>query len=63
MRKPFPEFYQVLLDRYNVKPQEALFIDDNFRNIQAAEKMSINSIHFTTASELKKKLQELELLQ
>ena len=38
IRKPSPEFYHVLLDRFNVLPEEALFIDDNFRNIQAAEK-------------------------
>lgn len=63
MRKPFPEFYQVLLDRYQVKPEEAIFIDDNYRNIEAAEKMGINSIHFTTASDLRKKLLELNLLQ
>jgi len=24
-RKPFPEFYQILLDRYNVKAEEAIF--------------------------------------
>ena len=28
MRKPFAEFYQLLLNRYNVKSEEALFIDD-----------------------------------
>ena len=36
-RKPFPEFYQRLLDRYHVNPTEALFIDDNLRNVKAAE--------------------------
>jgi 2-haloacid dehalogenase len=62
MRKPAPEFYQVLLDRHEVKAEEALFIDDNYRNILAAEKMGIKSIHFTSAPELKKKLTELEVL-
>lgn len=52
MRKPDPRFYQLLLDRYKVKPEEALFIDDNKRNIIAAEKMGITSIHFTSANEL-----------
>ncbi|WP_073403038.1 HAD family hydrolase [Mucilaginibacter sp. OK098] len=61
MRKPAPEFYQVLLDRHEVKAEEALFIDDNYRNILAAEKMGIKSIHFTSASELKEKLTELEV--
>jgi 2-haloacid dehalogenase len=52
-RKPHPEFYQILLDRYHVKPQEALFIDDNKRNVDAAGALGINSIHFTNAEALK----------
>ena len=46
MRKPFPEFYQLLLNRYNVKAEEALFIDDNLRNVKAAEALGIKSIYF-----------------
>jgi 2-haloacid dehalogenase len=59
MRKPTPEFYQILLDRHEVKAEEALFIDDNYRNILAAEKLGIKSIHFTSAEELTEKLEEL----
>jgi len=62
MRKPAPEFYQILLDRHRVKPKEALFIDDNYRNILAAEKMGITSIHFTEAGRLREKLEELQIL-
>ena len=62
MRKPYAEFYQVLLNRFNVKPDEALFIDDNFRNIQAAEKIGITSIHFTSPQQLKEELRKLDLL-
>lgn len=47
IRKPFPEFYQLLLDRHIIKPEEALFIDDNLRNVNAAERLGIKSIHFT----------------
>lgn len=56
MRKPTPDFYQILLNRYNVKPEESLFIDDNYRNILAAEKLGINSIHFTSPEQLKEEL-------
>ncbi|HWZ02493.1 MAG TPA: HAD family phosphatase [Mucilaginibacter sp.] len=62
MRKPTPAFYQILLDRHDVKPEEALFIDDNYRNILAAEKMGIKSIHFTSAEELEKELKHLHVL-
>ncbi len=58
MRKPAPEFYQILLDRHQVEPEEALFIDDNYRNILAAEKLGIKSIHFTSAGELREELVE-----
>jgi 2-haloacid dehalogenase len=62
MRKPTPEFYQVLLNRHQVKPTEALFIDDNYRNILAAEKLGIQSIHFTSADKLRDKLKVLGVL-
>lgn len=62
MRKPTPEFYHILLDRYQVKPGEALFIDDNYRNILAAEKIGIKCIHFTSAEELKNELELSNIL-
>jgi 2-haloacid dehalogenase len=62
IRKPFPEFYQRLLDRYNVNPSEALFIDDNLRNVRAAEEMGIKSIYFQSANQFKNRLQEMKLL-
>jgi 2-haloacid dehalogenase len=62
MRKPEPEFYRLLLNRYQVKAEEALFIDDNYRNILAAEKLGIQSIHFTSADVLGDKLIEMAVL-
>lgn len=56
MRKPFPEFYQRLLDRYIVEPGEALFIDDNLRNITAATALRIPSIHFKSPEQLAEEL-------
>lgn len=62
MRKPAPEFYQLLLDRYNVMADEALFIDDNYRNILAAEKLGIHCVHFVGAMALRERLEELKIL-
>ncbi|QXV66378.1 HAD family phosphatase [Mucilaginibacter sp. 21P] len=62
MRKPQPEFYQLLLSRYNVKPNEALFIDDNKRNILAAEQLGIRSIHYQSSEQLTTELQQLNIL-
>ena len=61
-RKPFPEFYQRLLDRYDVDPSEALFIDDSMRNVDAAEKLGIKSIHFQGPDKLRESLKELGIL-
>jgi 2-haloacid dehalogenase len=61
-RKPFPEFYNILLSRYQVDPSEAIFIDDNLRNVKAAEALGIKGIHFTSPKKLKEDLTELGLL-
>ena len=63
MRKPFPQFYQLLLDRFNLQPEECLFIDDNLRNVKAAVTAGIPSIQFTSASKLRKDLEERGLLK
>ncbi|OKS88876.1 HAD family hydrolase [Mucilaginibacter polytrichastri] len=57
-RKPHADFYQILLNRYHVNPAEALFIDDNYRNVLAAKELGILSIHFTAADDLAKQLPE-----
>jgi 2-haloacid dehalogenase len=61
-RKPFAEFYNILLDRYSVKPGEALFIDDSLRNIKAAEVLGINCIHFQSPSQLRQEMIRLKVL-
>lgn len=61
MRKPFPEFYQLLLNRYKVNAEEALFIDDNLRNVKAAEGLGISSIHFHSSKQLKEAITNIKL--
>lgn len=61
-RKPFPEFYRRLLDRYNVNPSDALFIDDNLRNVKAAEDLGIYSIHFQDPQQLEAQLRNKKVL-
>ena len=62
MKKPAPEFYQLLLNRYNVKAEEALFIDDNLRNIKAARELGINSIHYQSSELLRAELKNFKVL-
>jgi 2-haloacid dehalogenase len=61
-RKPFPEIYRRLLDRYQVKPEEALFIDDSLRNVKAAEMLAIPSVHFQKPELLLTNLRKLNLV-
>ena len=55
-RKPFPEIYELTLSKFNLKAGESLFIDDNLRNIEAARKFGIHSIHFQSPEQLNKGL-------
>ena len=61
-RKPFPGFYQKLLDKYSIDSFKAIFIDDNLRNVKAGENLGIKGIHFTDPANLKMRLIELKLL-
>ncbi|MBS1558571.1 MAG: HAD family phosphatase [Bacteroidetes bacterium] len=61
-RKPFPEFYKILLDRYAIEPTQSIFIDDSQRNVLGAESMGIHGIHFQSADQLKSVLKEKNIL-
>jgi 2-haloacid dehalogenase len=62
MRKPFPEFYQLLLDRFQLTAEETLFIDDNLRNEQAAKEIGLQTVHFKSPAQLKEDLRQLGIL-
>lgn len=56
LRKPQPEIYQLMLNRFNIAPLETLFIDDNLRNVLAAQALEIRSIHLPPGKSLKDEL-------
>ncbi len=56
MRKPSPQFYQLTLDRFGLQPEETLFIDDNLRNIEAAQKLGLQCIRFESPGQLHEEL-------
>jgi 2-haloacid dehalogenase len=62
IRKPSTEIFQRLLDRYALKNSETLFIDDNARNVAAAEAMGIHAIHFQSPEQLRNHILEMGLL-
>ena len=44
--KPERGIYNLLLDRYNLVPEQTLFIDDRKPNVDAAAEVGINPFHF-----------------
>lgn len=54
--KPEPEIFQILSERFAIQPEEAVFLDDNSNNIEAAKEFGFHTIHFTTKE---KAVQEL----
>jgi putative hydrolase of the HAD superfamily len=57
--KPQPEIYRILLDRYGLKPEESVFIDDFQVNVDAAIAMGMKSIRFVDPVDARNKLIEL----
>ncbi|WP_456379622.1 HAD family hydrolase [Lutibacter sp.] len=55
-RKPYSKIYNIILNRYQINPKKAIFIDDNKENIVAAISLKINGIHYTSTSQLIKSL-------
>ena len=56
--KPEKEIYDTLIDKFNLIPEETVFIDDTKVNIDACEKEGIRGIHLPDYTELKQKLEE-----
>ena len=58
MRKPFPEIYELTLNRFDLVAEESLFIDDNKRNVEAARALGIHSIQFQSPEQLAHELNQ-----
>lgn len=59
LKKPDHAIYKLILSRYDVRAEHAVFIDDNKRNILAAKEVGLNAIHFTNPEALTESLKEL----
>ncbi|WP_242135256.1 HAD family hydrolase [Aestuariivivens marinum] len=60
-RKPFKAIYDITLNRFNLTPENSVFIDDNLRNIEAAKALGINCIHFKNPEQLKQILTQYNI--
>jgi 2-haloacid dehalogenase len=60
--KPDPALYYRALDRFGLKPAEALFIDDRAINVEGAEAVGMQGHLFTGAEALRRRLEADGLL-
>jgi glucose-1-phosphatase len=47
-RKPDAEIFEQVLDENNLVPEQTLFLDDNFQNIEGANALGIKTFHVTS---------------
>ena len=59
MLKPNPEIYQALLNKFNLKAEDSLFIDDNVKNVEGAKNVGMNALRFENAAKLRQDLNNL----
>lgn len=60
--KPDPAIYRLALERFGLRADEAVFVDDSQPNIAAAAALGIHAVLFTDAAHFRQELVELGLL-
>ena len=56
--KPFAAIYNCLLERYGLRAEESLFVDDNLANVEGARAVGMQGVQFISAEELERTLKE-----
>jgi 2-haloacid dehalogenase len=62
MIKPEPEIFHHALQKFGKNANECIYIDDSLPNVQQAQKMGFETVHFQSPEQLRVSLQELEIL-
>ena len=57
--KPDPRIYHITLERLDVLPAEAVFVDDFIENVEAARRIGMQAIHFTDPLLARQQLEDL----
>lgn len=60
-RKPFLDIYETIIERFNVDPSTAVYIDDNARNLIPAKSLGMQTIHFESGMQLRQDLKALHV--
>lgn len=59
IKKPNPAFFRILLERFGLKAEESVFIDDNEKNVEAARALGMSALVFTKKEDLVGPLESL----
>ena len=57
--KPDERIYRCLLEKYSLRPQECVFLDDLAENVEGAKKLGIHGIHFQGYEDASTKLERM----
>lgn len=60
--KPDPNIYRYLLQKYNLNPDDCIFIDDQQENTSTAQNLGINSFLCSSPSKVAKKLEKTNII-
>jgi len=56
LAKPDPRIFQVTLEALGIEAAEAVFVDDNLANVQAAGQLGIRAVRFFSVSQMRQDL-------
>ena len=59
--KPEKKIYQFLLEKYNLNPEQCVFIDDLESNLLQAHSLKIQTIHYLKDTDLRSELRKLKV--
>jgi 2-haloacid dehalogenase len=60
--KPDRRIFEILLDRYALRAEELVYVDDNPKNAAAAAALGMHGISFTDPPSLRRELERVQLL-
>jgi 2-haloacid dehalogenase len=61
-RKPFPDIYQKLIDKFSIDPKTSLYVDDNVRNLAPAADLGMYAVHFQSPAQFRAQLKSVGVL-
>lgn len=59
LAKPDPRIFELLVERFDVDPARAVFVDDSPRNVAAAAGVGFHAVHFTSTPAFRRALRDL----